>query len=83
MSFFYKFRTLGNGNSYEWNAQLEISVHEVVVTGEVEADATEGNGEKSVKLFPESVDEKKYGKCWNFTRPNLCPYWNVGLLDPE
>ena len=58
MSFSYKSKTLGSGNSYESNAQIEMSTHEEEVTGEVEGDATEGNEEDSVKLSPELSDEK-------------------------
>ena len=57
MSFSYKFKTLGNGNLYKANAQLEMSAHEEEVTGKVEADATEGNDDNSVRLSPDLVDE--------------------------
>ena len=44
-------------NSYDSKAQLEISAREEKVTGEVEADATDGNEENRVKFFPELVHE--------------------------
>ena len=58
MSCSYKFETLGNGNSYDSNAQPEMSAHEEEVTGEVEANATEGNEENSENFSTELVDER-------------------------
>ena len=58
MSFFYNSKILRSGNSYGSNAQLEMSVHEVEKTGEVEAGANEGNEENSVRFSPNLVDER-------------------------
>ena len=57
MSFSYKFRTLRSGNFYE-SGTLEMSAHEEEVTGEVEADATEGDEENSVRFSPNLFDER-------------------------
>ena len=58
MSFSYKFKTLRSGNPYDPNAQLEMSAHRKEVTGEIMADATEGNEEISVRFCPDLVDER-------------------------
>ena len=58
MRFSYKFKTLRSGNSYDSTAQLEMSAQEEEVTGEVEADATEGNKKNSIIFSQDLVDEK-------------------------
>ena len=58
LSFSYKLKPLRSGNSHDSNAHLEMSAHKKEVTGEVEADATEGNEENSVRFSPDLVDER-------------------------
>ena len=58
MSFSYKFNTLRSGNSYDSSALVEMSAQEEEVTGEVEADANDGNEENSVNLSPDLVDKR-------------------------
>ena len=58
MSFFYKFKIIKSETWYDSSAKLEMSTHEEEVTGEVEAEATEGNKEISVRFCPDLVDEK-------------------------
>ena len=48
MSFSYKFKTLRIGNSYDSRGQMKMCAHGEEVTGEVEADATDGNEENSL-----------------------------------
>ena len=57
-SFPNKFKTVRSGNSYGSNAKLETSTDEEDVTREVEADAIEGNEEKSERFSSNLVDEK-------------------------
>ena len=72
MSFCSKFQILRSGNSYDTSSKLEKSPHEEEVTGEVEADAVEGNEEKGVIFFPELVDEKRKA-VWNIYTPKSLP----------
>ena len=58
MSFSYKFKTLRSENSYNSRAHPEISAHEEEVTGEIEANATEGNEWNTIKFSPDFVDER-------------------------
>ena len=58
MSDSYKFKTLRSRNSYDSRARIEVSAHEEEVTGEMEADATEGNEESSIRFSPDLVDER-------------------------
>ena len=57
MSFSYKFKTLRSGSPYYSGAQLEMSVDEEKGTGEVEADAIEGNEGNNARVSPDLVDE--------------------------
>ena len=43
---------------YNSREQIEMSAHEEEVTGEVEADATEGNERNSIGFSPDLVDER-------------------------
>ena len=58
MSFPYKFKTLGNGNSYVSRTQREMSAHVGEATGEVETGIIEGNEENNIRFSPHLVDER-------------------------
>ena len=58
MSFSYKFKTLGSGNTYDSSAQPKMSPHEEELTGEVGIDTNEGNEVNSVRFSPDKVDER-------------------------
>ena len=73
MSFSYKFKTLRSGNSYDSNAQLEMSAYEEEVTREVEADTTEDNEENIVRFSTDLLD-KKIKASLEPLHACLCPY---------
>ena len=58
MSFFYKFRTLRSGNSYDLRTQPKISTHGDENTGEAETGIIEGSEENSIRFSPELVEER-------------------------
>ena len=58
MSFSYKIKLLRSENSYDSNAQLEMSADEEKVTGEVKTGETEGDKGNSKRFSPDSVDER-------------------------
>ena len=65
MSFFYTFKTLRSGSTYDSSARLEMSAHAGEVTEEVAIDANEQNGERSSRFSSDKLEEK--------IRANLVP----------
>ena len=66
MSFSYKFKTLRSENSYNSRAHPEISAHEEEVTGEIEANATEGNEWNTIK-FSQNLCPNEQGRKLRFS----------------
>ena len=58
MTFSCKFKTLRSGNLYDLRTQPKMSTHGDENTGEAETRIIEGNEEKSIRFFPELVDER-------------------------
>ena len=49
---------MSSANAHESIARFEMSTHGEEMTGEVEVDASGGNEENIVRLFPDLVDER-------------------------